>query len=375
MKKVIVISDSFKGSLDSGTIAQIAADCIPAFFPGCQVIGLPVADGGEGTVDCFLKAVGGTRVTVEATGPWGEPAAAFYGRIGDTAVVEMAAAAGLPMAGDRLDPSRTTTYGVGQLLLHAVEHGARHLVLGLGGSATNDGGMGLLTALGYRFLDVNDQELPPTGKSLPLLATIDGSSADKRLATCHFTAACDVRNPLTGPMGAAHIFAPQKGADAHAVQYLDHGLAQYAHIIHQFCGCEISTLPGAGAAGGVGGGIAALLGACLKPGCEIILDLAGFDDIITDADYIITNSFHATMFSLYFNKSFITFKYEQGRGGHMNTRLTSILSQTNLTERFLPFSEMADSKKILDTPIDWDAVNQQLASLRDIGVDFLKKTL
>ena len=288
--RFVFASDSLKGTITSVRAGQLLEAAARRHFPQCECRCMPMADGGDGTAEAVALACDGELKRACAHDPLGRPIEAAYAMLPDArSVVEMAAASGLPLLspGEK-NPLLTSTYGTGELIRAALDAGARDVTLAIGGSATNDGGMGLLTALGYRFLDVNDQELPPTGKSLPLLATIDGSSADKRLATCHFTAACDVRNPLTGPMGAAHIFAPQKGADAHAVQYLDHGLAQYAHIIHQFCGCEISTLPGAGAAGGVGGGIAALLGACLKPGCEIILDLAGFDDIITDADYIIT---------------------------------------------------------------------------------------
>ena len=163
MKKVIVISDSFKGSLSSSAIVRVARDVLGQFYPNCQVIGLPVADGGEGTVDCFLEAVGGEQIAVPVTGPWGESVEACYGRIGDTAVVEMAAAAALPMVGERLDPSKTTTYGVGQLLRHAVEHGATHLILGLGGSATNDGGCGAAAAMGVMFRDKAGQSFVPVG--------------------------------------------------------------------------------------------------------------------------------------------------------------------------------------------------------------------
>lgn len=291
--KIVVAFDSFKGSAGAREVGDAVARAFKEVLAECEVVNVPVADGGEGSVEAVAHIYSGkvTRVECNTVDPLMRPIKANYIILGDgeTAAIELATASGLPLVEPQLrNPLNTTTLGTGLIIKDALDRGCRRFVIWLGGSATNDGGMGLLTALGYRFLDVNNQELPPTGKSLPLLATIDGSRADKRLATCHFTAACDVRNPLTGPMGAAHIFAPQKGADARAVQYLDHGLARYAQVIHQFCGREISTLPGAGAAGGVGGGIAALLDAELKPGCEIILDLASFDNIITDADYIIT---------------------------------------------------------------------------------------
>ena len=288
LNRIIVISDSFKGSLGSGEIARIATDCIRAFYPDCQVTGLPVADGGEGTVDCFLEAVGGDRVTVPVTGPWGEPVEAAYARIGDTAVVEMAAAAGLPMAGDRLDPSRTTTYGVGQLLLHAVEHGAAHLVLGLGGSATNDGGCGAAAALGVRFLDAAGHPFVPTGATLSQIASIDCSAAVERLRGIRVEVMCDIDNPLCGPRGAAAVVGPQKGADEAMVEQLDQGLAHLARIMARDLGRDVADLPGAGAAGGFGAGAAAFFGAQLRPGIEVVLDLVRFDALLDDCDLVIT---------------------------------------------------------------------------------------
>ena len=288
MKKIIVISDSFKGSLSSGEIARIAADCISRSFPGCRVLGLPVADGGEGTVDCFLEAVGGERVTVPCTGPWGEPVQAAYGRIGDTAVIEMAAAAGLPMAGDRLDPSRTTTYGVGQLILHAVQQGARHLVLGLGGSATNDGGCGAAAALGVRFYNAAGEAFVPVGATLPEIASIDCTEAAERLKGVAVEVMCDIDNPLCGDRGAAAVFGPQKGADAAMIRRLDQALGHMADIIEKDLGRSVRTLPGAGAAGGFGAGAAAFFGAELRPGIEVVLDLVRFDELLDGCDLVLT---------------------------------------------------------------------------------------
>lgn len=288
LNRIIVISDSFKGSLGSGDIVRIATDCIRAFYPDCQVTGLPVADGGEGTVDCFLEAVGGDRVTVPVTGPWGEPVEAAYARIGDTAVVEMAAAAGLPMAGDRLDPSRTTTYGVGQLILHAVEHGAAHLVLGLGGSATNDGGCGAAAALGVRFLNAAGEAFVPTGATLSQIASIDCTAAAERLRGIRVEVMCDIDNPLCGPRGAAAVFGPQKGADAVMVEQLDQGLGHLARMVARDLGREVADLPGAGAAGGFGAGAAAFFGAQLRPGIEVVLDLVRFDALLDGCDLVIT---------------------------------------------------------------------------------------
>ena len=288
MKKVIVISDSFKGSLSSSAIVRVARDVLGQFYPNCQVIGLPVADGGEGTVDCFLEAVGGEQIAVPVTGPWGESVEACYGRIGDTAVVEMAAAAGLPMVGERLDPSKTTTYGVGQLLRHAVEHGAIHLILGLGGSATNDGGCGAAAAMGVVFRDKAGQSFVPVGETLGEIASIDCTAARALLSSVTVEVMCDIDNPLCGPQGAAAIFGPQKGADAAMIRQLDHNLGYLARRIETDLGITVSELPGAGAAGGFGAGAAAFFGAQLRPGIEVVLDLVRFEEQLDGCDLVLT---------------------------------------------------------------------------------------
>ena len=288
MKKVIVISDSFKGSLSSSAIVRVARDVLGQFYPNCQVIGLPVADGGEGTVDCFLEAVGGEQIAVPVTGPWGESVEACYGRIGDTAVVEMAAAAGLPMVGERLDPSKTTTYGVGQLLRHAVEHGAIHLILGLGGSATNDGGCGAAAAMGVVFRDKAGQSFVPVGETLGEIASIDCTAAHSLLSGVTVEVMCDIDNPMCGPQGAAAIFGPQKGADATMIRQLDHNLGYLARCIETDLGITVSELPGAGAAGGFGAGAAALFGAQLRPGIEVVLDLVRFEEQLDGCDLVLT---------------------------------------------------------------------------------------
>ena len=288
MKKVIVISDSFKGSLSSSAIVRVARDVLGQFYPNCQVIGLPVADGGEGTVDCFLEAVGGEQIAVPVTGPWGESVEACYGRIGDTAVVEMAAAAGLPMVGERLDPSKTTTYGVGQLLRHAVEHGAIHLILGLGGSATNDGGCGAAAAMGVVFRDKAGQSFVPVGETLGEIASIDCTAARALLSGVTVEVMCDIDNPMCGPQGAAAIFGPQKGADATMIRQLDHNLGYLARCIETDLGITVSELPGAGAAGGFGAGAAAFFGAQLRPGIEVVLDLVRFEEQLDGCDLVLT---------------------------------------------------------------------------------------
>ena len=288
MNKVIVISDSFKGTLSSAAIAEIAETCIHEVYPHCQVIGLPVADGGEGTVDCFLKALGGTRVNCTVQGPWQAPIEACYAQIGATAVIEMAAAAGLPLAAPRPDPSRTTTYGVGELIRHAVTHGATHLILGLGGSATNDGGCGAAAALGTQFFNAAGEGFCPVGATLSEIVHINADETRALLQGVQVEVMCDIDNPLCGPSGAAAVFAPQKGADDAMVQQLDRGLSHLARVLEQDLGASVTRLPGAGAAGGFGAGAAAFLGAALRPGIEVVLDLLQFSALLEGCDLVIT---------------------------------------------------------------------------------------
>ena len=288
MKKCIVISDSFKGTISSLEICRIARESIPKFFPQCQVLTVPVADGGEGTVDCFVEAIGAQRVKAVVTGPYGEPIQASYGRKDGCAIIEMTAAAGLPMVGERRDPARSTTYGVGQLIAHAVEHGCREILLGLGGSATNDGGCGCAAALGVKFYDRQGAEFVPTGLTLDHIHKIDVSRARERLEGVTITVMCDVDNPLYGPRGAAYIFAPQKGADQVMVAQLDEGLRKLDKAIQMSLNCSVADLPGAGAAGGMGGGCVAFLGARLKSGIESVLDTIGFDAMLEGTDLVIT---------------------------------------------------------------------------------------
>ena len=290
MKKAVLIPDSFKGTLSSLRICELMRGCIEELFPGCETVSIPVADGGEGSVEAFLEAVGGRRVEVQVTGPWFEPCTAHYGllRDGGTAVLEMAAAAGLPMVGERRDPSRTTTYGLGELLLHAVRSGARRIILGLGGSATNDGGCGAAAAAGVRFLDRDGRAFVPVGGTLRDIAGIDMSGLDPCLRGIELTAMCDIDNPLFGKSGAAYVFGPQKGADEAMVRELDEGLRHLADVILRDTGADVSLLPGSGAAGGMGAGMAAFFGAQLRSGIETVLDVTGFDGAAAGADVIFT---------------------------------------------------------------------------------------
>lgn len=288
MKKCIVISDSFKGTLSSRDICEIARQSIPRFFPYCEIAALPVADGGEGTVECFVEAIQAQPVEVTVAGPYGEAVQAIYCRSGNRAVIEVASAAGLPMVGERQNPERTTTFGVGQLIRHAAENGCREILLGLGGSCTNDGGCGCAAALGTRFFQGNDEEFVPVGGSLERIARIDISETRRLLKQVTITAMCDVDNPLCGPQGAAHVFGPQKGADEAMAERLDSGLCHLADMIRRGLGLSVGNIPGAGAAGGLGAGCIAFLGGTLKPGIEAVLDMLDFDRRLAGTDLVIT---------------------------------------------------------------------------------------
>ena len=250
MKKCVVVSDSFKGTVSSCEICAIAQRVIPRHFPACEVVCIPVADGGEGTVDCFVQAMGAQRVEITVTNALGEKYAAAYARLGELAIIEMAAAAGLPQVGERRCPGTATTYGVGELIAHAVDSGCRKILLGLGGSATNDGGCGCAAALGVGFLDADGQSFVPVGDTLGRIARIDTAKAEERLRSVELTVMCDVTNPLYGPTGAAYVFAPQKGADAEKVKSLAAGLRHFGDVIRSQYGLAVGAMPGAGAAGG-----------------------------------------------------------------------------------------------------------------------------
>ena len=298
MRKCIVLSDSFKGSLSSEEIGRIVKEECRRQFPACHVLAFSVADGGEGTAECFEQAVGAKRVPLTVSGPFGEPVHTFYVRKVDTAVIETAKAAGLPMAEGRLDPMTATTYGVGEMMRHAVEHGCKELVLGLGGSATNDAGCGMAAAMGVRFYDKNGKNFIPSGGTLCDIQSVDLTVARTMLASCRVRAMCDIANPLFGENGAAYVFAPQKGADAKMVRLLDAGLIHFADVIENACGRDVSKLSGAGAAGGMGAGISAFFEGTLNPGIEIVLDLIQFEKIAEDADLVITGEGKLDMQSL-----------------------------------------------------------------------------
>lgn len=290
MRKYVVIPDSFKGCLSSGEICGIIAREIRRRDPEARVCALPVADGGEGTVDAFLGALGGEKVAVPCRDPYGRPITAHYGLFpdGKTAVIEMAAAAGLPLVGEDRRVADATTYGVGQLIAHALKRGAERILLGLGGSATNDGGCGAAAALGIEFLDAEGKTFVPVGGTLRRIAHIRTDGFLPALRQAEVIAMCDIDNPLCGESGAAAVFAPQKGADAATVRMLDEGLAHLAAVIEKDLGRSLLILPGGGAAGGFGAGSVAFLGARLQMGIEAVLDLTDFDRLAADAYLVIT---------------------------------------------------------------------------------------
>ena len=288
MKKCVVVSDSFKGTVSSREICAIAQRVIPRHFPACEVVCIPAADGGEGTVDCFIQAMGAQRVEVTVTNALGEKSAAAYARLDELAIIEMAAAAGLPQVGARRCPGTATTYGVGELIVHAVGSGCKRILLGLGGSATNDGGCGCAAALGVGFLDADGQSFIPVGDTLGRIGRIDTARAEELLHGVELTIMCDVTNPLYGPTGAAYVFAPQKGADAEKVKRLDAGLRHFGDVIRSQLGIDVSAMPGAGAAGGMGAGCVALLGGMIQSGIDAVLDVTGFDRQLEGADLVIT---------------------------------------------------------------------------------------
>lgn len=288
MKKCVVVSDSFKGTVSSREICAIAQRVIPRHSPACEVVCIPVADGGEGTVDCFIQAMGAQRVEVTVTNALGEKSAAAYARLDELAIIEMAAAAGLPQVGARRCPGTATTYGVGELIVHAVGSGCKRILLGLGGSATNDGGCGCAAALGVGFLDADGQSFIPVGDTLGRIGRIDTAKAEELLHGVELTIMCDVTNPLYGPTGAAYVFAPQKGADAEKVKRLDAGLRHFGDVIRSQLGIDVSAMPGAGAAGGMGAGCVALLGGMIQSGIDAVLDVTGFDRQLEGADLVIT---------------------------------------------------------------------------------------
>jgi glycerate kinase len=289
--KIVLAPDSFKGSLSALEVCQAMERGIRRVEGEAEIISVPMADGGEGTVRSLVDATGGKIISKMVTGPLGEQVEAFFGMTGDgeMAVIEMAAASGLPLVPEKKrDPSITTTYGTGELILAALDEGCKKIIIGIGGSATNDGGAGMAQALGYRFLDEQGKDLPFGGAALKHLAEIDSLGKDPRLSDLTVIAACDVTNPLIGPDGASAVYGPQKGATPEMVKELDEALSIFAQVIKKELGMEVADLPGSGAAGGLGAGLVTFLQARLEPGVKIISEAVALRDKMDGADLVIT---------------------------------------------------------------------------------------
>ncbi len=288
--RLLFASDSFKGTLSSEQIIRLLTDSANRIFPGCETLGVPIADGGEGTVDAVIAVTKGEMREVPVHGPLMEETRASYGVFhGDSAIIEMAAASGLPMVPvEKRNPLHTTTYGVGELIKDALDAGYRKLSIAIGGSATNDGGMGAMCALGVRFLDAAGRELAGFGADLAKVADIDVSGIHPAIAEAEITVMCDVNNPLTGPDGATYTFGKQKGGTPEILDELETGMKQYASVILDKLGMDVDKIAGAGAAGGLGAALCVFLHAELKSGIETVLDLIDFNTLLDGTDLVVT---------------------------------------------------------------------------------------
>ncbi|MEO3990664.1 glycerate kinase [Pseudocitrobacter cyperus] len=289
--KIVIAPDSYKESLSALEVASAIERGFREIYPEADYHKLPVADGGEGTVEAMVTATQGRIVEIDVTGPQGDTVQGFYGLSGDgrSAFIEMAAASGLELVpADKRCPLTTTSWGTGELIRHALDAGVKHIIIGLGGSATNDGGAGMVQALGVKLLTADNQAIAPGGAGLETLAHIDIRELDTRLAECRIEVACDVTNPLTGEEGASAVFGPQKGATAKMITRLDAALTHYAQCLKRDLGIDVLQLEGGGAAGGMGAALYAFCGAELRPGIEIVTDALHLDKLVADADLVIT---------------------------------------------------------------------------------------
>lgn len=288
--KFLFASDSFKGTLSSEKIIDLLTRAAEDIFPGCETAGTLIADGGEGTVDAVIAMTKGSMVEVPVHGPLMEETKAFYGKINeDSAIIEMAAASGLPMVPTELrNPLNTTTYGTGELIKDALDKGFRKISIAIGGSATNDGGMGAMAALGVKFLDKDGNALQGVGSDLAKVVKVDVSGIHPAVAETEFTVMCDVNNPLTGPDGATYTFGKQKGGTPEILEELEEGMKSYAAVVGEALGMDIDHIAGAGAAGGLGAALCGFLKANLKSGIETVLDLIHFDEMLEGVDVVVT---------------------------------------------------------------------------------------
>ena len=289
--KVVIAPQSFKGSISALDAARAMEEGVRRVVPDAETVLVPVADGGDGTLETLVEATGGDIRSATVTGPIGTAVTAEWGALGngETAMVEMARTSGLALLSlDERDPLRATTYGLGEVIREALDAGFRSFIIGIGGSATNDGGAGMAQALGVRLLDETGNDLPPGGAALAELRRIDTSGLDERAIGAQFSVACDVSNPLTGPEGASAVYGPQKGATPELVDQLDGALKNFAEVVEREIGTSIDKVPGSGAAGGLGGGMMAFLGGSLRAGVDIVLDQVGLNEELEGADLVIT---------------------------------------------------------------------------------------
>lgn len=288
--RFLFASDSFKGSLSSEKIIELLKESAENVFPGCETRGIPIADGGEGTVDAVIAVTKGEKRVIEVHGPLMENVESSYGIFhGDCAIIEMAAASGLPMVSpEKRNPLNTTTYGTGELIRDALDQGYQKISIAIGGSATNDGGMGAMRALGIRFLDAEGKELEGRGSDLAKVVDIDSTNLHSAVAEAEFTVMCDVNNPLTGPKGATYTFGKQKGGTPEILDELEMGMKNYAMVIQKKFGINVDSIAGAGAAGGLGAALCVFLNAEMKSGIETVLNLIDFDGLLEETDLVVT---------------------------------------------------------------------------------------
>lgn len=289
--KVVIAIDSLKGSLSSMEAGMAIKDGILAAKPDAEVIVKPLADGGEGTTDALIEGMNGERIDLTVTGPMHTPVDAYYGYLKDTntAVMEMASAAGITLVPDsEKNPLLATSYGVGEMINDAIQRGCRNFIIGIGGSVTNDGGIGMLKALGVRFLDENGEDAGEGGQALAKIARIDVSGMNPLLKECHIQVACDVNNPLCGENGSTYVYGPQKGVTEDMKKTLDEAMAHFARVTSETLENDYLNTPGAGAAGGLGYAFLAYTGAALTPGIELILDAVGLEEELSSADVVVT---------------------------------------------------------------------------------------